>query len=122
VVRDGRGVLLPAASEDARLAEAERLPGATRALSCAPIHARGKVIGVLQAFNPLNKAFDPDALLVLTGLIRVEKLTASRGYVIIALFVVSAIITPTTDAFTLFVVALPIWLLYEVSIVILKSK
>jgi PAS domain S-box-containing protein len=29
---------------------------------------QGKVIGVLEAFNPVNKSFDPDALLVLTGL------------------------------------------------------
>ena len=34
--------------------------------------------------------------------------------------VVAAIITPTTDAFTLIVVALPIWLLYELSIVIVR--
>ena len=34
--------------------------------------------------------------------------------------IVSAIITPTTDVFTLFVVALPIWLLYEVSILIVR--
>ena len=69
VVREGRGVLLPAASDDNRLSKAEQLAGGTtRALSCAPIHARGKVIGILEAFNPINRAFDPDALLVLTGL------------------------------------------------------
>lgn len=69
VVRDGRGVLVPAVTGEARLSSAEQLPGnKTRALSCAPIHARGKVIGVLEAFNPTNKVFDPDALLVLTGL------------------------------------------------------
>jgi two-component system, NtrC family, sensor histidine kinase KinB len=69
VVRDGRGVLVPVVNEDARLAEAEQLVGGkTRALSCAPIHAHGKVIGVLEVFNPINKGFDPDALLVLTGL------------------------------------------------------
>ncbi len=69
VVRDGRGVLVPAITEEAHLADAEQLPdGKTRALSCAPIHAQGKVIGVLEAFNPVNKVFDPDALLVLTGL------------------------------------------------------
>jgi len=40
VARDGRGMLLPAAGEDKRLAEAEHLAGGnTRALSCAPIHA-----------------------------------------------------------------------------------
>jgi sec-independent protein translocase protein TatC len=38
----------------------------------------------------------------------------------VAILVVAAIITPTTDAFTLLVVALPIWLLYELSIVIVK--
>jgi sec-independent protein translocase protein TatC len=31
---------------------------------------------------------------------------------------VAAIITPTADAFTLFVVALPIYLLYEMSILV----
>jgi len=69
VVRDGRGVLVPVVNEDARLAEAEKLAGGkTRALSCAPIHAHGKVIGVLEVFNPTDKSFNPDALLVLTGL------------------------------------------------------
>ena len=38
----------------------------------------------------------------------------------LAILVVAAIITPTTDMFTLFVVALPIYLLYEVSIQIVK--
>ena len=32
------------------------------------IHAQGKVIGVLEVFNPISKSFDGDALLVLTGL------------------------------------------------------
>jgi two-component system, NtrC family, sensor histidine kinase KinB len=69
VARDGRGVTVSAVTEDVGLAEAEQLAGGkTRALSCAPIHAQGKVIGVLEVFNPVNKVFDPDALLVLTGL------------------------------------------------------
>lgn len=69
VVRDGRGVLVPAATEETHLADVEQMVGGkTRALSCAPIHAQGKVIGVLEVFNPINKVFDPDALLVLTGL------------------------------------------------------
>jgi len=41
---------------------------------------------------------------------------------VVAILIISAIITPTTDAFTLFVVALPIWLLYEVSILIVNSE
>jgi sec-independent protein translocase protein TatC len=38
----------------------------------------------------------------------------------VVILVVAAVITPTTDAFTLMVVALPIWLLYEVSIWIVR--
>ena len=41
-------------------------------------------------------------------------------HAIVAILVVAAIITPTTDVFTLFVVSLPIYLLYEVSIQIVK--
>ena len=41
-----------------------------------------------------------------------------RAAAVVAILIVAAIIKPTTDAFTLFVVALPIWLLYELSIVI----
>jgi sec-independent protein translocase protein TatC len=56
------------------------------------------------------------------GLVNAGMMRKWRRHAIVAILTVSAIITPTTDAFTLFVVALPIWLLYEVSIVILKSK
>ena len=54
------------------------------------------------------------------GLINASMMRTWRKYAIVAILVVSAIITPTTDAFTLFIVALPIWLLYEVSILIVK--
>ena len=43
-----------------------------------------------------------------------------RRQAVVAILVVSAVITPTTDAFTLLVVALPIYLLYEVSIYIVR--
>ena len=39
-----------------------------------------------------------------------------RRHAVVAILVVAAIITPTTDVFTLCIVALPIWLLYEMSI------
>ncbi|MBQ9356757.1 MAG: twin-arginine translocase subunit TatC [Prevotella sp.] len=39
-----------------------------------------------------------------------------RRHAVVAILIVAAIITPTTDVFTLLVVSLPIWLLYEVSI------
>ncbi|MBO7046539.1 MAG: twin-arginine translocase subunit TatC, partial [Prevotella sp.] len=48
------------------------------------------------------------------GLINRQMMRSMRRHAVVAILVVAAIITPTTDAFTLFVVALPIWLLYEV--------
>ena len=54
------------------------------------------------------------------GLLNAPMMRTWRKHAIVAILIVSAIITPTTDAFTLFVVALPIWLLYEVSILIVK--
>ncbi len=69
VVREERGVIIPAVFSETLLGEAEKIPNIKiRALACAPIHVQGKVIGVIEAFNPVNKSFDPDALLVLTGL------------------------------------------------------
>ena len=55
-------------------------------------------------------------LLAKMGLINAGLMSRWRRHAIVAILIVSAIITPTTDAFTLFVVALPIWLLYELSI------
>lgn len=54
------------------------------------------------------------------GLINGHLMAQYRRHAIVAILIVSAIITPTTDAFTLFVVALPIYLLYELSILIVK--
>ena len=45
-----------------------------------------------------------------------------RRHAIVAILIAAAIITPSGDAFTLFVVALPIYLLYEVSILLVKKQ
>lgn len=60
-------------------------------------------------------------LLARMGLISGRMMAAYRRHAIVAILIVAAIITPTTDVFTLFVVSLPIWLLYELSIVIVKA-
>ena len=60
------------------------------------------------------------ALLGRIGLINAQLMAGYRRHAIVAILVVAAIITPTTDVFTLFVVALPIYLLYEVSTVIVR--
>ena len=46
-----------------------------------------------------------------------------RRHAIVVILIVAAVITPTSDVFTLSLVSLPIWLLYEVSILFVpKSK
>jgi len=54
------------------------------------------------------------------GLITHRMMSAYRRHAVVAILIVAAIITPTTDVFTLFVVALPIYLLYELSIQIVR--
>lgn len=51
-------------------------------------------------------------LLTLTGLVTVEKLAASRGYVVIGIFVVAAVLTPP-DPMSQIAMAIPMWLLFE---------
>jgi len=55
------------------------------------------------------------------GLINGHLMAQYRRHALVAILIVAAIITPTTDAFTLFVVAVPIYLLYELSIVIVRK-
>ena len=52
------------------------------------------------------------------GILHSSVMRHYRRHVIVALLIVAAIITPTSDAFTLFLVALPMWVLFEVSIFI----
>ena len=52
------------------------------------------------------------------GIIDSGFLKKYRRHAVLVILVVCAIITPTSDAFTLLIVSLPIWLLYEVSIMI----
>ena len=59
-------------------------------------------------------------ILAKMGIINASFLKQYRRHAIVAICVLAAVITPTADAFTLFVVALPIYLLYEVSIGIVK--
>ena len=54
------------------------------------------------------------------GLINDRHMSQYRRHAIVIILIVAAVITPTADAFTLFVVALPIWLLYELSIAIVR--
>jgi len=58
-------------------------------------------------------------LLSLTGLVSVAKLASSRGYVIIGIFVVAAVLTPP-DPISQLLMAIPMWLLYELGLVMAR--
>jgi two-component system, NtrC family, sensor histidine kinase KinB len=67
--REGRGVVVQNVSQDKFYSDADKFGGVeTRAVLVAPIQAQGRVIGILEAINPVAKSFDPDALLVMTGI------------------------------------------------------
>ena len=61
------------------------------------------------------------AILGRMGFLSRRVMSDYRRHAVVAILVVAAIITPTTDAFTLFIVAMPIWLLYELSIFLVKK-
>ena len=69
VTREGRGLVIPDVRTEKNFSEADRPGGIEmRALLVAPIQSQGKVMGVLEAINPISKVFDADALLVMTGI------------------------------------------------------
>src|ERR1700736_1464905 len=51
-------------------------------------------------------------LLVLTGVVKLENLKKNRGYVLIGIFIVAALLTPP-DAVSQCIMAIPMYLLYE---------
>lgn len=59
-------------------------------------------------------------LLALIGMLKHTWMKQYRKHAFVAIVIIAAVITPTSDAFTLFIVSLPIWLLYEFSIYIVK--
>lgn len=55
------------------------------------------------------------------GMLRAQWMRRFRRHAVVVILIVAAAITPTSDAFSLLLVSLPIWLLYEVSIFIVKA-
>ncbi len=69
VVNERHGVIVPNVNQDKRYGEEDKFGGIEmRAVAIAPIQSQAKIIGVLEAINPISGAFDPDAMLVMTGL------------------------------------------------------
>ena len=54
------------------------------------------------------------------GLLKAEWMTRYRRHAIVAILIIAAIITPTGDIFTLMVVSLPIYILYEASVILVR--
>ena len=59
-------------------------------------------------------------LLARFGMLKASWMSEYRRHAIVAILIMAAVITPTADIMTLIVVSLPIWLLYEVSIWIVR--
>lgn len=77
---------------------------------------------VLTMFLAFGVAFEVPVvvvLLVITGIVPLEKLKKSRGYVLIGIFVIAAFLTPP-DAVSQCIMAVPMYLLYEGGIIMAR--
>jgi sec-independent protein translocase protein TatC len=75
---------------------------------------------VMQTFLAFGITFEvPVVVIVLVkvGLVSVAKLREIRPYVVVGAFVVGAVFTPP-DVLSQFLLAMPLWLLYELGVVI----
>ncbi|MDP1526663.1 MAG: twin-arginine translocase subunit TatC [Hydrogenophaga sp.] len=75
---------------------------------------------VLTTFLAFGLTFEvPVVVIVLVriGLVTVEQLKEARPYVIVGAFVIAAVVTPP-DVLSQFLLAVPMWLLYELGIVL----
>ena len=61
-------------------------------------------------------------LLSLLGVVHKGFLRKYRRHAIVLIVILAAVITPTGDPFTLAVVAIPLWLLYELGILMVRDK
>lgn len=61
-------------------------------------------------------------LLSRMGIVSSGFLRKYRRHTVVIILVIAAVITPTSDIFTLLLVSLPMYMLYEISILISKQK
>ncbi len=60
------------------------------------------------------------AVLNKLGIINARKLKKYRAHIYVLIFLIAALITPTTDAISLIIVSLPLIVLYEVSMLVVR--
>ncbi len=75
------------------------------------------VLGMFMAFGMTFQVPVAVVVLVRMGMVTVEKLREIRPYVVVGAFVVGAIFTPP-DVVSQFMMAIPLWFLYETGIVV----
>jgi len=75
------------------------------------------VMGMFLAFGVTFEVPIAVVILVRMGMVTVEKLREVRSYVIVGAFVVAAVVTPP-DVVSQFMLAIPLWLLYEAGVVV----
>lgn len=70
VAEHDEGLIIQDVSKDTRFDQETDQPKGiiSKAILCAPIHYRGKVIGTLEAINAKEADFDQDSLLILSGI------------------------------------------------------
>jgi sec-independent protein translocase protein TatC len=61
-------------------------------------------------------------LLAVFGILKKRMLIKYQRHAIVAIVILAAVITPTGDPFTLTIVSLPLILLYELSILVIRDK
>lgn len=77
----------------------------------------GFVLGMFMAFGITFQTPVAVVVMVWIGMVTVEKLREIRPYVVVGAFVIGAIFTPP-DVVSQFMMAVPLWLLYETGIIV----
>ena len=69
VVKDKQGIVVPSLKDENPFVKPQLFECVhSLGTAIAPIQAQGKIIGVIEAINPIAGEFDPEALLVMTGI------------------------------------------------------
>jgi len=83
----------------------------------------GNYLGfVITLFFAFGLAFEVPIAVVMAvrfGWVTIDALKEARGYVVVGAFVIAAVVTPP-DVISQFMLAVPMWLLYELGIVVAK--
>ena len=79
----------------------------------------GFVIGTFVAFGVTFEGPVVVIVLVRAGLVTIEKLVEARPYVVVGAFIIGAIFTPP-DVVSQLLLAIPLWLLYELGIILAR--